>query len=141
MRYGTLSAGDTADVPFSERFFLGGSTHLRGWGRYEVSPTSLQGAPIGGRSFVDTSLELRLRVCCDIGMVAFLDAGNVWAADWQSPFTDLRRAVGLGLRYETLVGVVRGDVGYQLNPISQLRLDGKTQSRRWRIHLSFGHAF
>lgn len=141
VRYGTLSAGDTADVPFSERFFLGGSTNLRGWGRYEVSPTSLQGAPIGGRSFVDTSLELRLRVCCDIGMVAFLDAGNVWAADWQSPFTDLRRAVGLGLRYETLVGVVRGDVGYQLNPISQLRLDGKTQSRRWRIHLSFGHAF
>ena len=141
MRYGTLSAGDTADVPFSERFFLGGSTHLRGWGRYEVSPTSLQGAPIGGRSFVDTSLELRLRVCCDIGMVAFLDAGNVWAADWQSPFTELRQAVGVGVRYQTLVGVVRGDVGYQLNPISQLRLDGKTQSRRWRIHLSFGHAF
>lgn len=141
VRYGTLSAGETTDVPFSERFFLGGSTNLRGWGRYEVSPTSLAGAPVGGRSFVDTSVELRLRVCCDIGMVVFHDAGNVWADDWHSPGDRLRQAVGVGLRYQTLVGVVRGDVGYQLTPIPQLRLDGKTQSRRWRIHLSFGHAF
>lgn len=141
IRYGTLSAGATADVPFSERFFLGGSTNLRGWGRFEVSPTSQQGVPIGGRSFLDTSAELRVNVCCDLGVVAFLDAGNVWTADWHTPFTRLERAVGGGLRYQTLVGVARLDVGYQLTPIERLRLDGRPQTRRWRLHLSIGHAF
>ncbi len=141
VRYGTLSSADTADVPFAERFFLGGSTNLRGWGRYEVSPTSREGVPIGGRTFLDTSVEARVDVCCSVGVVAFLDAGNVWTDDWYRPFGDLQVAVGGGLRYQTLVGVMRGDIGYQLTPIERLRLDGKSQTRRWRIHLSFGHAF
>jgi outer membrane protein assembly complex protein YaeT len=141
VRYGTLSANTTADVPFSERFFLGGSTNLRGWGRFEVSPTSIEGVPIGGRTFVDTSVEARIDVCCGVGVVGFLDAGNVWSEDWRSPFGSLQRAVGGGLRYESIVGVIRADVGYQLNPIAGLRLDGQPQKRRWRIHLSIGHAF
>jgi outer membrane protein assembly complex protein YaeT len=141
LRYGTLASVDTAAVPFSERFSLGGSTNLRGWGRYEVSPTSVEGVPIGGRSFVDSSFEVRMAVCCDVGVVGFLDAGNVWAEDWHSPFASLRRAVGAGLRYQTVIGVVRGDIGYQLTPIARLRLDGRPQTRRWRIHLSIGHAF
>ncbi len=140
-RYGTLASADEAEVPFAERFFLGGSTHMRGWGRYEVGPTSEAGVPIGGRSVLDGSAELRLRVCCGIGVVAFADAGNVWASDWTLDVGDLRRAVGGGLRYDTLVGVARLDVGYQLTPISRLRIDGKPQSRRWRLHLSIGHAF
>jgi outer membrane protein insertion porin family len=140
-RYGTLSSTSDASVPFSERFFLGGSSNLRGWGRYEVSPTSQDGLPIGGRSFVETSAEVRLQVCCGVGVVGFVDAGNVWTEHWQNPFGELRKTVGAGLRYQTLIGVIRGDFGYQLNPIEGLRIDGKPQTRRWRIHLSIGHAF
>lgn len=141
VRYGTLSSASSASVPFSERFFLGGSTNLRGWGRYQVSPTSESGLPIGGRSFIDTSAEVRLKVGGGFGVVAFLDAGNVSNESWDSPTTDLRKAVGGGLRYQTLIGVVRGDFGYQLNPIEGLRIEGEPQKRRWRIHFSIGHAF
>src|SRR5204862_6964490 len=34
----TPANGEQAKVPFSKKFFLGGATTLRGWGRYEVSP-------------------------------------------------------------------------------------------------------
>ena len=42
-----LSATASAAVPFYKRYFLGGATSLRGWGRFEVSPLS-EGDPIGG---------------------------------------------------------------------------------------------
>lgn len=139
-RYGTLSSATSGGVPFSERFFLGGSTNLRGWGRYQVSPTSEEGLPIGGRSFIDTSAEARLKVGGGFGVVAFLDAGNVSTGSWDTG-GGLRKAVGAGLRYQTLIGVVRGDLGYQLDPIEGLRIEGQPQKRRWRIHFSIGHAF
>ena len=54
---------------------------------------------------------------------------------------DLRYAAGLGLRYQTPVGPVRFDFGYQLNPIPGLVVNGNPESRRWRIHFSIGQAF
>src|SRR5205814_4034017 len=38
---------DQVNVPFSKRYFLGGATSIRGWGRYEISPLSDSGLPIG----------------------------------------------------------------------------------------------
>src|SRR5204863_8584845 len=35
------AGGIQTDVPFSKKYFLGGATSLRGWGRYEVSPLSV----------------------------------------------------------------------------------------------------
>ncbi len=32
---------DPANVPFAKKYFLGGATSIRGWGRYEVSPLGL----------------------------------------------------------------------------------------------------
>jgi outer membrane protein assembly complex protein YaeT len=141
LRAGTLSAESSARIPFSERYFLGGSSTLRGWGRFEVSPLTDAGLPVGGRSFMLSSIEVRSDVIGPFGAVAFLDAGNVWDDPWQLNLRDLRYAVGAGIRYQTLVGVARADFGYQLNPINNLRIGGEVQSRRWRIHLSIGHAF
>ena len=71
----------------------------------------------------------------------FLDAGNVWTNPWGFKLNDLRYAVGPGLRYDTPVGPVRFDFGYQLNPIPGLIVNGVPQTRRWRIHFSIGQAF
>src|SRR5688572_16270984 len=38
------------DVPFYKRYFLGGASSLRGWGRFEVGPISGFGLPIGGHT-------------------------------------------------------------------------------------------
>jgi outer membrane protein insertion porin family/translocation and assembly module TamA len=133
-------AGDVTAIPFGKRFFLGGSTSLRGWGIYEVGPLA-EGLPIGGNSMVAFSSELRAPLQGSLGAVLFVDGGNVWADSFGIQLRDLRYAVGSGLRYQTPVGPIRFDVGYQLNPEPGLLVNGSPQQRRWRMHFSVGQAF
>jgi outer membrane protein insertion porin family/translocation and assembly module TamA len=132
---------DQFNVPFSKKFLLGGATSIRGWGRYEVSPLSGSGLPVGGNSMLAFTEELRAIVRGNFGGVLFLDGGNVWAESWGVKLSDLRYAVGPGLRYQTPVGPIRFDVGFQLNPIPGLRVNGNEQLRAWRMHFSIGQAF
>jgi outer membrane protein assembly complex protein YaeT len=143
LQVGTIDdrGDDGTNVPFSKKYFLGGATSLRGWGRYEVSPLSESGLPLGGNSLLALNAELRGLLRGQLGGVLFVDAGNVWPNEWQYDPADLRVAVGAGLRYETPVGPVRFDFGYQLNPIQGLMIDGAEQTRPWRIHFSIGQAF
>ena len=133
-------SGDTS-IPFSKRLFLGGATSVRGWGRFEISPLSESGLPIGGESLFAGSIEGRLGLTDKLGAVAFLDLGNVWGDSWTVDFADLRYAIGPGLRYRTPIGPLRVDVGYQLNPVAGLVVNGEPQQRRWRLHFSVGQAF
>jgi outer membrane protein assembly complex protein YaeT len=139
------SIDDRADggggVPFSKKYFLGGAASLRGWGRYEVSPLSASGLPLGGNSLLALSSELRAELRGRLGGVLFVDAGNVWPGEWQIVPSELRVAAGVGVRYGTPVGPVRFDVGYQLNKIDGLLIDGAPQDRPWRLHFSIGQAF
>jgi outer membrane protein assembly complex protein YaeT len=130
-----------ANVPFQKRYFSGGASTLRGWGRYEVSPLSGFGFPIGGLTLLEGSTEIRVPLTGNLGMVAFLDYGNVWLESWDFHLDDLRYAVGPGLRYMTPVGPIRVDVGYQLNPIDNLLVNGEPQKRQFRLHFSIGQAF
>lgn len=132
---------DQINVPFAKKYFLGGATTIRGWGRYEVSPLSKSGLPIGGDSMLAFSEELRATIQGNFGAVLFLDGGNVWAGSGQFDLHDLRYAIGPGLRYQTPVGPIRFDFGYQLNPIPGLLVNGEPQTRRWRVHFSIGQAF
>ena len=128
------------NVPFSKKYFLGGATSIRGWGRYEVSPLS-SGQPIGGNSLIAVSEELRTALRGNLGGVLFLDAGNVWADSFGFTLGDIRYAIGPGLRYQTPVGPIRFDLGYQLNPTPDLIVNGSPQKRRFRLHFSIGQAF
>jgi len=131
---------DQVNVPFAKKYFLGGATSIRGWGRYEVSPLS-SGVPIGGDSMFALSEELRATLRGNLGAVFFIDAGNVWARSGAIDLGDLRYAIGPGLRYQTPIGPFRFDYGYQLNPIPGLIVNGQENFRRWRIHFSIGQAF
>lgn len=147
-RAGTIGgAGDPeTSVPFFKRYFLGGATSLRGWGRFEVAPLTAEGLPIGGFSMFESSAELRLTPgggTSTFGVVAFADAGNVWNTTWHLTPNDLRADVGLGARYRTPVGPLRFDFAYQLTPNSALVLQGRAPGdyRRWRFHFSIGQSF
>jgi outer membrane protein assembly factor BamA len=142
-RAGSIRAiGDReANIPFHKRYFLGGAGNLRGWGRFQVSPLAGSGLPIGGDTFFNSSVELRAPVWRQLSGVLFLDAGNVWDQPWSFDFGDLRYNIGPGVRYNTPVGPLRLDVGYQLNPIPGLEVRGRPEPRRWRVHFSIGQAF
>jgi outer membrane protein assembly factor BamA len=129
------------EIPFFKRYFLGGATTLRGWGRYEVSPLSGSGLPIGGYTMLNFSTEARVPLVGKLSGVVFLDGGNVWATPWDFHLNDMRYDVGPGLRYDTPVGPFRLDFGFQLNPIPGLLVNGEPQSRAMRIHFSIGQAF
>jgi outer membrane protein assembly complex protein YaeT len=143
IRAGSIDAqGDPEElVPFFKRYFLGGATTLRGWGRYEVSPLSGFGLPIGGHSFLNFSVEARLPITTNLSGVLFLDGGNVWTDAWDFDLNDMRYDVGPGIRYNTPIGPLRLDVGYQLNPIPGLLVNGEPEKRRFRFHFSIGQAF
>jgi outer membrane protein assembly complex protein YaeT len=132
---------DQGLVPFAKKYFLGGATSIRGWGRYEVSPLSGSGLPLGGDSMFAFSTELRAMLRGNLGGVLFLDAGNVWADAWRIKLGDLHYAVGPGLRYQTPIGPIRFDVGWQLNRIEGLLLNPAVPARRYRLHFSIGQAF
>jgi outer membrane protein assembly complex protein YaeT len=133
--------GKPGEVPFSKKYFLGGAGSVRGWGRYEISPLSGSGLPLGGNTLFAFSSEVRTTLSGNIGGVLFLDGGNVWEQGWAIHLNDLRYAVGPGLRYQTPIGPIRFDFGYQLNPIPNLVVNGKPEQRHWRIHFSIGQAF
>jgi outer membrane protein assembly complex protein YaeT len=143
LRGSTIDAPPPTDaaVPFFKRYFLGGSTSIRGWGRYEVSPLTESGQPIGGLSVVEMSGEVRVPFGTKLSGVAFVDAGSVGRKPWHLDPGGFRSAVGPGVRYDTPIGPVRLDVGYQLNPIPGLLVKGQPEPRRWRAHISIGQAF
>jgi outer membrane protein assembly complex protein YaeT len=143
VRGGSLNPwGDReARIPFFKRYFLGGASSLRGWGRFEVSPLTPKGNPIGGFSQFQSSAELRVPVWGSLSGVAFMDVGGVSNETWRIDLRGLRYDVGPGLRYNTPIGPIRVDVGYQLNPIPGLLIKGKPETRHFRVHFSIGQAF
>jgi outer membrane protein insertion porin family len=122
-------------VPFSKRYFLGGSESLRGWGRLEVGPRTATGVPLGGQSLLMTSGEIRFPVAGRVGGVVFVDAGNIWDRPWQVS-RHLHSDAGIGVRYSSPFGLFRLDIGQQLTTVP-----GLAGERRWRMHFGIGQAF
>jgi len=141
VQLGSIGASDPAKVPFARRYFLGGATTLRGWGRYQVGPLDEHGLQIGGRTLVLLSAEARIPLRGKLSGVAFVDAGNVGSSDWSVGRMHLRMDVGPGLRYLTPIGALRADLGYQVNRVPGLVINGQPEVRHWRLHLSIGQAF
>jgi outer membrane protein assembly complex protein YaeT len=140
-RSATLAGSSAALIPFYKRYFVGGSSSVRGWGRYQVSPLTPGGQPIGGRTMMEVSTEARFGIRGKLGAVLFVDGGNVWEGPWEVQMNKLRWAAGPGIRYDSPIGPMRFDLGVQLNPIEGLVLEGNPEKRKWRVHFSIGQAF
>lgn len=127
-------------IPLEERFYLGGSNSVRGWGRRNLGPVDEEGTPVGGRAMMALNLEFRYPVWKALGAVSFIDAGNVWR-ELGDAFRDpeLFISPGFGLRYHTPIGPLRLDVAYRLRRQAYDPTGGLL--RRIEFHLSIGQAF
>jgi translocation and assembly module TamA len=139
LRLGTLLTPQGQDSAIVNRFFAGGGASMRGFNSRRLSPMNIINAdaeqpsdrvvPIGGNSLMETSVELRYRVLAELSVALFHDSGlaGVGALNFGGHKDQVRlessrvfgdyhyQAVGLGLRYNTLVGPIRLDVARRLN--------------------------
>lgn len=148
-RYGAIYG----DIPPTERLFAGGAVSQRGFGERRLSPFvsgPMNGArggstidvPYGGGGLFETSLEARVPITkirsMPLGVVTFLDGGDVTLTPSDLNLGNLHWAVGGGLRLMTIVGPVRFDVGYRLNRTGPMDPEPGT---RYTYHLTIGEAF
>lgn len=132
---GTITGAENLNIPATERFYGGGGGSIRGYGYQLVGPLNAKKEPLGGRSFTELATELRLRVRKDIGVVAFLDGGNVFDKLNQG-FSQKKLfwGAGVGVRYYTNFGPLRADIAFPL--IKRAKID-----KAFQIYLSIGQAF
>ena len=117
---GRLKVGALVDPPIEEtppdRLFLaGGGGSVRGYAYRSIGVETDEGTT-GGRSLIEASAELRVRVTQSIGVVGFVDAGYVGESAFPDFSEDLRIGVGAGLRYLTGFGPIRLDLAVPLDP-------------------------
>jgi outer membrane protein insertion porin family len=106
-------------VPIYERFFLGGINSIRAFDWGDVGPKDPDtGDSIGGLKFGLVNLELLFPLIEKIGMrgVVFFDAGNAFDRGEDFSISDFRTAAGAGIRWNSPMGPLRIEWGYNLDP-------------------------
>jgi outer membrane protein insertion porin family len=124
--YGLGYSGEK-DLPLFERYFPGGINSVRGFRILSMGPrnnvinsfgTLTQRDPIGGSSQLIFNNEVIFPIVESLGLkgVAFVDAGNAFAASDPLDMTQMRVTTGGGFRWLSPIGPLRIEVGIPINP-------------------------
>ncbi len=135
LRLGTILGADDYDIAPSRRFYSGGGGSVRGYGYQQLGPKDIEGDPIGGRGLAEFALETRIRLKRfggNFGIVPFFDGGSL-STQALPDFKQWRFAVGAGVRYYSMFGPIRIDVGV---PLNRQKGDGPVA-----VTVSLGQAF
>lgn len=129
---GSLTGASRDALPADERFYAGGGGSVRGYAHQTVSPL-VNNHPVGGRSILDLSVELRWMAAKNIGLAAFVDGGNAFESEYPDFRESLLWGAGVGFRYHTPIGPFRIDAAF---PLNRREIDDPFQ-----IYISIGQAF
>ncbi|HVP58199.1 MAG TPA: outer membrane protein assembly factor BamA [bacterium] len=141
-----FGASASKGVPDYERFYVGGSSTVRGYDERAFGP---------GNFFLVGNVEVRYSLVWKLTSIAFFDMGNAWssarkvrwrdfdlhvpAAEYEARrATDVKYSTGLGFGIETPVGPVRFDYGIRLK--RGITAEHKREALGM-IHFTIGHAF
>ena len=108
------------ELPERYRFKTGGDRTVRGYG-FETLSTNRNGA----NHILTASLEYEYRVGENWSLAAFYDIGNAFN-NWEQ--RKLKRGVGAGFRWYTLIGPIQIDIAQALDDIDT----------PWRLHFTIG---
>jgi len=128
--------GATPNVPFFERFFMGGTDTVRGYAERSLGPQDNTGFAIGGRLSWVANLEYRIPIAERVFyVVAFFDVGGLWDRAEDARFGDLATGAGFGFRVviPNTTLIIRLDYGFGFHPT--------LGSPGGRPHFNFGSIF
>ncbi len=131
--FGIIKGAGHNEIPANERFYAGGGGSVRGYSFQSVGPLSGK-TPLGGKSLLEMSLESRWRLTKNLGLVLFLDGGGAFT---ERPFgsgEEIRWGTGMGLRYFSIIGPIRLDIGVPLDKRSGI-------DNSFQVYISIGQAF
>jgi outer membrane protein assembly factor BamA len=132
-RFGVIQVFGGQRLPYDDLFKAGGPNSVRGFDIDSLGPVGATGLPLGGEAIVVLNQELRYRHArTGLGAAVFYDAGNVFAKV-QDVDLKLRHSVGVGLRYDSPLGLLRFDVGF---PLAR-----RPDEHTYRFNFGLGQAF
>jgi outer membrane protein assembly complex, YaeT protein len=135
--------GGTDNVPFYDRYYLGGLYSARGYRYRSISPREPVPAdgdqskePIGGNTYYFASAEYSLPVIDRLRFAVFYDIGNVMYDSYSYDFSNYNDNWGIGLRLNLPIGPLRLDYGI---PIRHDKYNGS--SGRFQFGVGFERPF
>ena len=118
-RIGGVFENSDKPVPVFDRFFIGGSDSIRGDDTEDLAPRDPEyDDEIGGDRMGFLNLEYIWTIHPEMGiaLVPFFDIGyNIDSKQQSDPFSDLKKSVGLELRWRSPMGDLRFAYGYPLD--------------------------
>lgn len=129
---GSIVGASRDELPADKRLYAGGAGSVRGYAFQRAGPLGPGDLPLGGASSLELGVELRYRITDTIGIVPFVEGGNVYDSNFPNS-TNLLFGGGLGLRYHTPIGPIRLDLA---TPFQRRPGDGVVQ-----FYISIGQAF
>ena len=127
-------------LPAFERFFMGGSTSLRGFTIKDVGPKNDDNNPIGGNQALLFNLEVQYPFTKAFRGFLFYDRGNIYGGGFNTSTTsnsfdlgEMRSSIGAGIRFISPFGPLGFAYG--------IKLDQKSGEEAAEFHFSAGSAF
>ncbi|MGB7297442.1 MAG: outer membrane protein assembly factor BamA [Candidatus Aminicenantales bacterium] len=87
-----------SDVPFWERFYLGGERDIRGYEIYSIGPRTDEGRLMGGMKTFILNAEYQFQIGGPLNLIFFYDIGNTYLEEQKINFRDMFTSAGIEAR-------------------------------------------
>jgi outer membrane protein insertion porin family len=135
---GILGINDDQNyIPLYKRFFLGGTSSIRGFREDQVLVAD-EPNRLGGSYLLFGRSELRVGIIGDLELGTFVDVGELVADPASFDPSLIAAGAGVGLRYNTPVGPFAVDLGWKVLE-GRRRLPPFQSLERVNLHLSIGY--
>lgn len=134
-RAGSITGFGGQDVPYFEKFFLGGGYNMRGFEYRKVGKLDEDTEePYGGNTFAFLSLEYSIELFEPVRFAVFYDIGFVNEDSWDFDPSGYNSDFGFGLRILMMGAPMRIDIGFPLTT-------GEYNNDGMQFNFSFGTIF
>jgi translocation and assembly module TamA len=130
---GSIVGARLNELPADKRLYLGGGGSVRAYGFQRIGPDAPNGLPTGGISSLEFGVEMRIKITESIGVVPFLEAGNVYKESLPHLADGFFYGGGVGFRYYTPIGPLRLDIAVPFRK--------RSSDQGYQLYVSIGQAF